>query len=233
MSVERAVFQAGMADTRATLRRWNERPWPVLAGWVGVSLAVSAGLLLAVWAVARGATPDPSGLEVPGLTRAAGLGDVVEVLYRNALVLALHALACVAGFMAGSSLPQVAASHRGLWRRIHERAGPAAIAFVGLATGFSLLTQAAALGQGAATLAAQLELGPGLLIAGLLPHALPELTALFLPLAAWLAASRRGEWRELLAATLATVAVAAPVLVTSAFVEVYLSPRLLAGLAGG
>ena len=28
----------------------------------------------------------------------------------------------------------------------------------------------------------------------LLPHALAELTALFLPLAAWLVASRRGDW---------------------------------------
>ena len=35
----------------------------------------------------------------------------------------------------------------------------------------------------------------------LLPHALPELFALFLPLAAWIIASRRGRWDELLAAT--------------------------------
>ena len=34
------------------------------------------------------------------------------------------------------------------------------------------------------------------------PHAIPELVALFLPLAAWIIASRRGEWEQLLAATL-------------------------------
>ena len=44
------------------------------------------------------------------------------------------------------------------------------------------------------------------LILSVLPHALPELTALFLPLAAWLIASRRGEWNQLLAATFVTVA---------------------------
>lgn len=232
MSVERAVLDRGVAETEATLRRWSARPWPVLAEWAALSLAVALALLLAVWAVARASTPDPSGLVLPGVTRPAGAGDVGRVLYRNGLVLALHAMACVAGFMAGSSLPQIAETRRGLSRWVHERAGPLAIAFVVAATCFSLLTQTYALGRGAATLGAQLDLTPGVLLLGLLPHALPELVALFLPLAAWLAASRRGAWGELLAATVATVALAAPVLVASAFVEVYLSPQLLAGLAG-
>jgi uncharacterized membrane protein SpoIIM required for sporulation len=63
-----------------------------------------------------------------------------------------------------------------------------------------------------------------------LPHAVPELVALFLPLAAWIIASRRGEWDQLLAATLVTVALAIPVLVASAFVEVYISPHLFTAL---
>jgi hypothetical protein len=61
----------------------------------------------------------------------------------------------------------------------------------------------------------------------LLPHALPELTALFLPLAAWLVASRRRRFDELLAATIATTALAAPVLVAAAAIEVYVWPDLL------
>jgi uncharacterized membrane protein SpoIIM required for sporulation len=65
-----------------------------------------------------------------------------------------------------------------------------------------------------------------------LPHALPELVALFLPLAAWIIASRRGEWEQLLAATLVTVAVAVPVLVIAAFIEVYVSPHLFSVLTG-
>ena len=56
--------------------------------------------------------------------------------------------------------------------------------------------------------------------------------ALFLPLAAWIIASRKGDWHELLAATFVTVAIAAPVLVVSAVVEVYVSPALLRYLAG-
>jgi hypothetical protein len=61
----------------------------------------------------------------------------------------------------------------------------------------------------------------------LLPHALPELTALFLPLAAWLVASRRRQFDELLAATIATTAIAVPVLVITAAIEVYVWPHVL------
>jgi hypothetical protein len=153
------------------------------------------------------------------------------VLYRNGLVLALHALACVAGFMAGSSLPTAATGYSGLWRRIHDRVGPLAIGFVVAATLFSLATQAYALGHRAGDLSAQLGVSPLLLLVGLLPHALPELTALFLPLAAWTLASRRGAWQELLAATFVTVAVAVPVLVAAAAVETWVTPHVLAILS--
>ena len=65
----------------------------------------------------------------------------------------------------------------------------------------------------------------------LLPHALIELTALFLPLAAWIIASRRGEWDQLLAATVVTVSIALPMLVVAALIEVYVSPHVLALLS--
>ena len=92
---------------------------------------------------------------------------------------------------------------------------------------FSLGTQAYVLGSGAATISQQFEIGRGALMLTLLPHALPELVALFLPLAAWMIASRRGAWNELLAATAATTLMAIPVLVVAANVEVFVWPRLL------
>jgi hypothetical protein len=228
------VLVRGLADTRATLAVWNERPWPVIGRWVAGSLAVTALLLTAVWVVAELSVPDAA---PPASTFLARNGDpdvvlVLHVLWRNGLVLALHALACVAGFIAGSSLPEEARRHTGAWRWIHEKAGPLAIGFVLAATTFSLVTQAAVLGQGAADLGAQLGVPPALLLAGLLPHALPELVALFLPLAAWIIASRRRDWHELLAATAVTVMLAVPVLVAAAFVEVYVSPGVLRSLAG-
>lgn len=225
------VLVQGMKDTRVTLRRWNDRPLHVLGPWVALSLVVAIGLLGAVWLVAELTGADATVLEINGLTRTVELDDYLRVLYRNGLVLALHAMACVAGFMAGSSIPMSAANRSGLDRWVHEKAGRFAIAFVVCATTFSLVTQAYIIGGTAATYAGQLGISPALLIVGLLPHALPELVALFLPLAAWLIASRRNRWEELLAATVVTVAIAVPTLVLAVVVELHVSPMLLEALA--
>jgi hypothetical protein len=160
------------------------------------------------------------------------LDDFVHIMFRNGLVLALHALACVAGFIAGSSMPLSAANRSGLDRWVHEKAGPAAIVFVSLATLFSLCTQSYYLGGLTAQVAGQLEMPPALLVIGLLPHALPELVALFLPLAAWLIASHKDRWDELLAATVVCVLFAAPVLMATAAIELWVSPHLVTALAG-
>ena len=231
MKTEQLALVQGWTDTRDTLARWNARPSKALLPWALASLAVTVLLLAATWAVAMLSTPDPSGASFPGVTQRATVGDFGFVLFRNGLVLALHSLACVAGFMAGSSMPQVAEGYSGVWRRVHQVAGPLAIAFVGAATLFSLGTQAYALGGGASTLADELHVTPLVLIAGILPHALPELFALFLPLAAWTLASRAGRWEELLAATFVTTAIAIPILVLAGAVETYVSPHLLLALA--
>jgi hypothetical protein len=230
MNTEQLAFVQGWDDTRAALKRWRLRPSTVLVPWLAGALAVAVLLLAATLAIALVAKPDPSGSGFPGVSAPATTADLVYVLERNALVLALHALACVAGFMAGSSLPQVAVGYSGWKRRLHDHAGPAAIAFVALATTFSLGTQAYVLGHQASSLSAELGLSPELLMIGLLPHALPELTALFLPLAAWTIASRSGAWKDLLAATLVTTALAVPVLVATAFVETHVTPHVLLAL---
>ena len=56
---------------------------------------------------------------------------------------------------------------------------------------------------------------------------MPELFALFLPLAAWTIASRRKAWNELLAATFVTVAIAIPIILAAAAVETWVTPGLL------
>jgi hypothetical protein len=229
MNVNDLVLVQGMRDTKVALANWNRHPALVLRPWLGLSALISIGLLLAVYVIAKAAPQDFTMYQIPGVTRDATVGDYGHVLFRNSLVLALHALACVAGFMAGSSLP-LSASHRsGLSRWVHEKAGPLAIGFVG-ATLFSLCTQAYVIGGAAASMATQLGITPGILLLALAPHALPELIVLFLPLAAWMIASRRNEWHELLAATFVTVAIAVPVLLAAAAVETWVSPRLLVAI---
>jgi Stage II sporulation protein M len=227
VSVDEFVLVQGLRDTRGALARWNARPGLVLRDWFAGALAVACGLLLAVWAVAWVTTPDLTPLAIPGLTSEADPSDVGAVLLRNSLVLALHATACVAGFIASSSLLLSAERRSGLSRWVHERARPVAMGWVVLVTCFSLVTQAYALGLTGAQLALQLDVSPGVLVLTALPHALPELVALFLPLAAWTIASRRDEWNDLLAATFATVAIAIPILVVAATWETYVWPQLL------
>ena len=227
VSAEDFVLVQGLRDTRGALERWHHDPGPVLRAWFGWSLLVACGLLTAVWFVASVAPSDATRVAIPGVHYEPGATDIAAILGRNALVLALHATACVAGFLAGSSLRHAAAQRTGLSRVVHEKAGPIAIAFVVAATLFSLTTQAFVLGSTAATLSGQLAISPGVLVLTALPHALPELVALFLPLAAWMIASRNDEWHDLLAATFVTVGVAIPILVVSAMLETYLWPEIL------
>jgi hypothetical protein len=231
MSVNDLVLVQGMKDTRLALTRWNREPAGVLLPWLRLSVLIALGLLFSIWAIALLSPPDLTVFAIPGYNVPAGLDDYLHVLYRNSLVLALHALACVAGFMAGSSLPLAAEHRSGHSRWVHEKAGPLAIGFVVCATLFSLTTQAYVIGGTASSIAGQLGVAPGTLLLALAPHALPELIALFLPLAAWMIASRRGDWQDLLAATVVTVAIAIPVLLAAAAVETWVSPQLLAAIA--
>jgi hypothetical protein len=225
--VDDLVFLQGVGATKQTLRRWNSNPWRVIRPWVLWSAVVSAGLLLAVYLVARISTPDPTGIYIPGLWRPVAAQDIGLILFRNSLVLALHGFACVAGFIALNSLPYSATQRSGISRIVHEKAGPYAMMFVAGATLFSLATQANFIGGVLATASAQLELSNAHLLFLLVPHAMLELTALFLPLAAWLVASRRGDWDQLLAATFVTVAAAVPALLVAVSMEVYVFPELI------
>ena len=227
MRVNDLVLVRGMQDTELALRRWNRRPVRTLWPWVRLSLLISLGLLASVYLVAKLSTPDSTRYLIPGYNEPAALGDYLDVLFRNSLVLALHAMACVAGFIAGSSLPLSAAKRSGASRWVHEKAGPLAIGFVICATTFSLGTQAYILGSNLSTIANQLAITPATLLVCYLPHAVPELIALYLPLAAWLIASRKGDWDQLLAATFVTLAISIPLLIVSVTIETFVSPEIL------
>lgn len=230
-SANQHVFSHGMRDTRATLKSWSERPWRVLRAWAALSVAIALALLTAVWFVAGMMTPDLTPVHIAGLTHPSEPDDLLPILWRNSLVLALHGTACIAGFIAGASMPIAAAQRTGLSRWVHVKAGEFAILFVCAVTLFSLFTQALYLGFQGSSISYQLDISRFELILSVLPHALPELTALFLPLAAWLIASRRGEWNQLLAATFITVMLAIPVLVIAATIEVYVWPQILRELS--
>lgn len=233
MEANQYAFVHGMARTRLFLARWREDPRPVLLGWFGWAIAISLCLLVAVWFVASVIPPDLGFEYVPAVPHGPETGHTLELMGRNTLVLALHAFACIAGFIAGSALPLSAEKRSGVSRWVHENARPVAFAWVVTVTAFSLVTQAFALGVFGSTLASSANVTPAVLLLTAAPHALLELTAVFLPLAAWTLASKRDEWDQLLAATAVTVALAIPMLLASAMWEVQVWPYLLRAASEG
>jgi hypothetical protein len=222
------AFSHGVRLTRSALADWNRQPWPLLGRWVLGSLAAACVLLVGVLLVSSLVGGGGHiAISKPPL-KVGGPIDVLDILFGNLKVLALHVFACVAGFMAGSSLPmQAERMQSGFQRFIHERGARFAILFVVAAITFSLSIQAWVIGSQTAKVSHRLDISPALLLLTLLPHAIPELTALFLPLAAWIIASRAGDWDKLLAAALVTAAIALPILVVTAIWEVYVAPHVI------
>jgi hypothetical protein len=227
MDANQYVLVHGMRRTRSVLERWGDKPWPVLRTWLVGAVLIALALLAGVTVAASVLKPDYGFHYGPTAPGGPEPRDVLLVLGRNSLVLALHAFACVAGFIAGATLPLTASTKTGLKRVIHEKARPIAFAWVIGVTCFSLLTQTIGLGLIGATIAWDEHISAPVLVLTALPHALLELTAVFLPLAAWTIASRRGEWDQLLAATMVTVAMAIPMLIVAATWEVYVWPYIL------
>ena len=230
MDASAYAFAQGVRHTRTTLRAWERDPGPVLGRWLAGSLLAALGLLAAMLVVAALSTGYVQVLTL-GPPFAVGDGaDVLNVLGHNLLVLALHAMACVAGFIAGSSLPLQASSHRRrialgarAWRAHRDRVRRLRHRVLPVLSGLHARPHP----RRRRPLPGSL---PGLLLLGVLPHAILELAALFLPLAAWIIASRRGEWEQLLAATFVTVAIAVPILLVAALIEVYVSPHVFTAL---
>jgi hypothetical protein len=232
MDASAYALTRGVRRTRETFELWRERPGAVVRRWFVGSVAASFVLLGAIWAIALiKSGPGSVQLQRPPFT-VGGFGDIAQILGHNLLVLALHAMACVAGFIAGSSLPIQAQHSTGLRREVHEVGRRIALSAVAAATIFSLSWQAFLVGTSAARVADRLHTSAALLLLVLLPHALPELVALFLPLAAWVIASRRGEWEQLLAAAAVTVSIAVPMLVVTALWETFVAPHLLVAVFG-
>jgi uncharacterized membrane protein SpoIIM required for sporulation len=223
------IFDATMRETRETFRRWGQSPARIVGKWMLVSFTIAVLMLIAVYIVSFIATPTLT-TSLPNILQASSIHDAIRVFFRNSLVLALHGFVCLAGFMAMRALPEQAQYKRGVDKWVHEHAGPAAMVFVTCATLFSICTQIAILGHQVADLSLTLHLSQSTLMLTVLPHALLELTAVFLPLAAFLMASRSGDWHELLAATVVTVAIAIPMLIIAAYLEAYLWPETLSSV---
>ena len=225
MSTEQLALVHGWDDTRATLRRWRARP---LVGGPPVGARQPRrrrGAADATWVVAMLSMPDPTVLRPD---RHSEWGDFGFILYRNGLVLALHAMACVAGFMAGSSLPIAAEGYSGWWRRVHDRAGKLAIGV--RRRGDAVLARHAGVRARAPASRAWPTTATSALHCCWSACCPTRCRSCARCSCRWPPGSSRAAasaWNELLAATFVTTAIAVPVLLAAAAVEVWVSPHVL------
>ena len=231
MHPEQLAVIAGWADTRAAFARWNNDVAGIVRAWMGTSLLIGIALLLSTWAIGTHVAPQDVG-SLATFSGEARVGHAVHVFGRNLLVLAMHALICVAGYMAATSVVIAADAYTGWKRRAHLVARPATFLFIGWITISSVPMQAWTLGSAAPRVAAAYGLEVWQLLAVVSVHAIPELVAVFLPLGAWLVIARRRAWNELLAASILATAIALPLLVMSAVVEEFVTPLLLEAVVG-
>src|SRR5436190_8629606 len=97
MDANQYVFVHGMRQTRSIVERWGESPWPVIGTWFLGALVVALALLAGVTLAASLLKPDYGFHYEPPIPSGFELQAVAAVIFRNSLVLALHAAACVAG----------------------------------------------------------------------------------------------------------------------------------------
>jgi hypothetical protein len=189
------------------------------------------GVLVVAWLLPAAPTSTSTSLL---LDRTPTLAHVRLVFLRNLLVLAIHLAACYVGAVIGRPYQPLAGRWRrwGRWGRWHSEL-PAwmkhgALAYALTATLVSVVLQTIGLGFTLADLAATLHLSPARLLILVLPHAVPELVGVFLPLALFIIQARKGELEPLGLYARQAAALALPLVLVAAFIEVYLAPALIA-----
>ena len=109
--------------------------------------------------------------------------------------------------------------------------GRFALAYALAVTLLSVALQATALGRQLADESRATSVSSTHLLALVLPHAVPELMAVFLPLGLFLLEARRGRLDRLGPWSLQAAAIAVPVLMIAALIETYVTPGWIAAAA--
>jgi hypothetical protein len=105
MDASAYAFTHGVRRTRITLRDWQHERWRIMRRWTAGSALAAFGLLAAVLTVSALSSAGAEAIPRKPPFTVGNRAHVPGILGHNLLVLALHAMACVAGFVAGSSLP--------------------------------------------------------------------------------------------------------------------------------
>jgi hypothetical protein len=223
MAAETVPTEVTSAGARVGWASWRD-----VGSWAAVAAAVAALLLGGVALVAartHGNAAD--GLGSGLLIRHHGVGDALYVFRRNLLVLGIHLCACWIGAILGRPYrpaPESFGRLGRLHRPVPDWMARAALLWALLVTLLSVGVQALALGRLLADISAAAGVGRLQLLVLVLPHAVPELLAVFLPLGLFLLEARRGRLDRLGLWSLQAAAIALPVLLCAAAIETYVTP---------
>jgi hypothetical protein len=224
---------ASVAGARAGWR--GLAGWPEVGRWAAIAGAVAAVLLTGVGLIAAHLRGDFwAGVQDGVFAPHHDFGDVMYVFRRNLLVLGIHLCACWIGAIIGRR--HEPAPGRWGWmgalnRPVPAWMGRAALSYALLVTLLSVVLQATALGRQLADESLATSISSIHLLVLVLPHAVPELIAVFLPLGLFLIEARRGRLDRLGPWSLQAAAIALPVLLCAAVIETYVTPGWVAAAA--
>lgn len=220
------------ASTAGTRVGWRALAgWPEVGRWAAIAGVVAVVLLGSVALIAAHLPGSFfAGIESGLFVRHHSVGDALYVFRRNLLVLGIHLCACWIGAIIGRR--HEPASVRLGWVATLNRPVPAwmgrlALIYALVVTLLSVALQATALGRQLADVSRAANISSTYLLVLVLPHAVPELIAVFLPLGLFLLEARRGRLDRLGLWSLQAAAVALPVLLCAAAIETYVTPALV------
>jgi hypothetical protein len=202
-----------------------------VARWAVVAGAVAAVLLASVALIADHVPGNFfAGMESGLFARHHSVSDALYVFRRNVLVLGIHLCACWIGAIIGRR--QQPGPTRWGWVGALNRPVPAwmgrfALGYALVVTLLSVALQATALGRQLADVSRAANISSTHLLVLVLPHAVPELVAVFLPLGLFLLEAHRGRLDRLGLWSLQAAAIALPVLMCAAAIETYVTPALV------
>lgn len=228
MDDARKVFDDGIAETRGSLKTWFSAPAKSFAPWFAAALFIAVTMLLSVWIIST--LKEPMLIDIGNLQIQPQVPSVGYVFSKNLIVLALHSFICIAGFLALYAVPNVGKNQGKVSRILHMQVSKGATWFIIAATVFSVTTQVWRLSNITVDVATTYGVSVTSIIASIAPHALIELTAVFLPLAAFIMLSRKDRSKQLLAATVACLTFSFPMLIVASLLEHYLWPEIFGAL---
>jgi hypothetical protein len=164
-----------------------------------------------------------------------GIGDAIDVFARNMLVLGIHLGACLVGAIVGREFAPAPATWGvvgKLHRPVPDWLGQASLIYALSVTLFSVALQTTGLGFSLADISAASNVPSTRLLLLVLPHAIPELIAVFLPLGLFLIQARRHQLRPLRAWSWQAFWIAVPILIVAALWETFVTPLVMHAALG-